>query len=122
MEIRPTILIVDDDPAFRLMLSHLVGGLEYQVLNTHSASNVPFYEMSERDVIFTDIMMPETGGLAVLRTLAKHNSKCSIILMSGSPARLEEAERLAKKLELNILGALHKPFRLEDVKQVLNRT
>lgn len=122
MELRPTILIVDDDPAFSLMLSNLIGGLGYQVLITLSASNVPFYELSDRDVIFTDLMMPETSGFEVLRSLSKNNSKCPIVLMSGSPARIEEAELIAKKLELNILGVLHKPFRLEDVRYVLEGT
>jgi hypothetical protein len=34
-------------------------------------------------------------------------------------ATLDEAEKLARKLELNLIGALEKPFLLEDVKDVL---
>lgn len=120
MELRPTILIVDDDAAFGLMLSNLVSGLGYQVLTTHYASNVAFYEMSDRDVIFLDLLMPTTSGFDVLRALAKHKSRCSVILMSGSPDRIEDGEKLAKKLGLKAIGALLKPFRLADVKQILN--
>ena len=122
MEIRPTILIVDDDPAFGLMLSNSVGSLGYHVLITFSASNVPYYDLSGGDVIFMDLMMPDTNGFDALRILSKHNSKCSLVLMSGSPARLAEAERLAKKLKFNVIGVLHKPFRLEEVKHVLEVT
>lgn len=119
METRPTILIVDDDASFGLMLSNLVRSLGFHVLTTLYASNVPIYELSERDLIFVDLVMPGTNGFDVLRTLSKDNTKCSVVLMSGSPARLDEAESLAKQLELNILGILHKPIRLDDVKHVL---
>ena len=119
METRPTILIVDDDASFGLMLSNLVRSLGFHVLITLYASNVPIYELSERDLIFVDLVMPGTNGFDVLRTLSKDNTKCSVVLMSGSPARLDEAKSLAKQLELNILGILHKPIRLDDVKHVL---
>jgi hypothetical protein len=39
--------------------------------------------------------------------------------MSGHLERLDEAEKLARKLELNLIGALEKPFRIEDVRDVL---
>ena len=119
MESRPTILIVDDDASFGLMFSNLIRGLGFHVLTTLYASNVPIYELSEGDIIFLFLVMPGTNGFDVLRTLSKHNSKCSIVLMSGSPARIDEAESLAKQLELKLIGILHKPFRLENVKYVL---
>ena len=119
METRSTILIVDDDAAFCLMLTNMVGSLGYHVLTTLNASNVPYYELSDGDFVFIDIMMPGTDGFDALRILAKHNFICSVVLMSGSPARLAEAEKLAKKLEVKITGVLHKPFRLDDVKHVL---
>jgi hypothetical protein len=39
--------------------------------------------------------------------------------MSGHPQRGEEAEKYAKALKLNLVGILHKPFRLADVQEVM---
>lgn len=63
--------------------------------------------------------MPNVTGLQVLEKLAQQKAKSSVVLMSGNLERLEEAEKLARKLELNLVGSLAKPFRVEDVKDVL---
>jgi hypothetical protein len=40
--------------------------------------------------------------------------------MSGNDQFLQAAEQVAKKLDLRLLGVLYKPFRLLDVKAVLD--
>jgi DNA-binding NtrC family response regulator len=65
------------------------------------------------------VLMPNVSGLEVLQKLAQQKAKCSVVLMSGHLERLDEAEKLARKLDLNLVGSLEKPFRLEDVKDVL---
>ena len=42
--------------------------------------------------------------------------------MSGDGLSLAEAEKLAKQLELNLISALAKPFRLADIEDVLAGT
>jgi hypothetical protein len=42
--------------------------------------------------------------------------------MSGNPEQLDQAERYAELLNLNLIGALDKPFRLADVEGVLEGT
>jgi hypothetical protein len=54
-----------------------------------------------------------------LEQLAKQNAKCGIILMSGSMERLDVAEKYADSLELELIGSLEKPFRLDHIKAVL---
>ena len=119
MESRPTILIVDDDASFGLMLSNLMRSLEFEVLD-HAVclGCVPLRIIGGR-YNFCGFSDAGTNGFEVLRTLVKYKTKCSVVLMSGSPSRMDEAELLAKQLELNVMGILHKPFRLEDVKRVL---
>jgi hypothetical protein len=39
--------------------------------------------------------------------------------MSGNLERLDQAEKYAERLDLNLVGALDKPFRLADVEGVL---
>ena len=51
--------------------------------------------------------------------LAHQGRKCAIVLMSGNSEQLDEAEKYAALLNLNLIGALDKPFRLANVEGVL---
>jgi CheY-like chemotaxis protein len=64
--------------------------------------------------------MPHVSGLQVLEQLARQGTKALIIAMSGNPQSLDQAESLARKLELNIVGVLEKPFRVADLKFILD--
>ena len=77
-------------------------------------------DLADDDIVFLDVLMPDTSGLQVLDQLAQQGSKCFIVLMSGHLERLEGAETYAERLDLNLIGALEKPFRLEDIKDVLS--
>jgi CheY-like chemotaxis protein len=64
--------------------------------------------------------MPHVSGLQVLEHLARQGTKALIIAMSGNPQSLDQAENLARKLELNIVGVLEKPFRVADLEFILD--
>jgi len=66
--------------------------------------------------------MPHISGIQVLEQLARRNSKSWVVLMSGDKERLDQAEKLAEQLELNLIGALEKPFNLADIQVVLAGT
>ena len=66
--------------------------------------------------------MPNTSGLQVLDQLAQQKARCAIVLMSGHLERLDSAEKYAEKLNLNLIGALEKPFRLDDIRDLLGET
>ena len=69
--------------------------------------------------MFLDVLMPTTSGHQVVDQLGHHGSKCAIVLMSGNWEHLAGAEKYAESLDLNVVGALEKPFRLEDIQDVL---
>lgn len=113
------VVIIDDEPAFSKLLAKMVGDLGYDVMVSTDARSSHTYELRQSDIVFVDIQMPHVDGLQVLQQLARQNVKCSIVLMSGQGERLDQAENLTKKLDLQLVGALEKPFRLPDVKLVL---
>jgi response regulator of citrate/malate metabolism len=63
--------------------------------------------------------MPKVSGIQVLEQLGRQNVKSAIVVMSSSDRHLNEAEELVKKLDLELLGVLYKPFHLPDVQSVL---
>ena len=113
------IVIIDDEPAFSKLLAKMVGDLGYDVMVSTDARSSYTYELRQSDIVFVDIQMPHVDGFQVLEKLARQNVKCSIVLMSGQGERLDQAEKLTKKLDLQLVGVLEKPFRLVDVELVL---
>lgn len=113
------VVIIDDEAAFAESLTKMVTSLGFEVTVATDARSSYTFELKTSDVVFVDVLMPNASGLEVLQKLASQNAKSSIVLMSGHLERLDEAEKLARKLDLNLIGALEKPFRFEDVKDVL---
>ena len=113
------VIIIDDDPAFAETLRAMVNSLGHDATVSTDARSSYALDLSDDDVIFIDVLMPNTSGLKVLDQLAQQKATCPIILMSGHLERLEGAEKYAESLDLNLIAALEKPFRLEDIRDVL---
>jgi CheY-like chemotaxis protein len=113
------VVIIDDEPAFAETLTKMVKSLGFEVTVSTDARSSYTFALENTDVVFVDVLMPNVSGLEVLEKLAQQKTRSSIVLMSGHLERLDEAEKLARKLDLNLVGALEKPFRIEDVKDVL---
>ena len=77
------------------------------------------YEIRDTDIVFLDLLMPNVSGVQVLEQLDRQNLQSPIVLMSSNDQRLRDAEDAMKKFHLWLLGVLYKPFRLIDVKAVL---
>jgi CheY-like chemotaxis protein len=116
---RRRVVIIDDEPALSKLLAKMVSDLGYDVMVSTDARSSHTYELRQSDIVFVDIQMPHVDGFQVLEQLARQNVKCSIVLMSGQGERLDQAEKLTKKLDLQLVGVLEKPFRLPDVELVL---
>ena len=114
------IVIVDDDPAFVETLSAMVLSLGYDVTISTDARSSYTLDLTDDDIVFLDVLMPNLSGLQVLEQLAQQQATCAIVLMSGHLERLDGAEKYAESLDLNLIGALEKPFRLDDIKDVLS--
>jgi DNA-binding NtrC family response regulator len=117
--VKRRVVIIDDEAAFAETLTKMVKSLGFEVTVSTDARSSYTFELKNTDIVFVDVLMPNVSGLEVLEKLARQKAKSSIVLMSGHLERLDEAEKLARQLDLNLIGALEKPFRLEDVKDVL---
>jgi CheY-like chemotaxis protein len=118
-EARRRVVIIDDEAPVAETLTKMVKSFGYDVTVSTDARSSYTFELENADIVFLDVLMPNVSGLQVLEKLARQKAKASIVLMSGDLERLDEAEKLARTLDLNLIGALEKPFRLEDVKDVL---
>ena len=77
----------------------------------------------ETTLVLLDLMMPGLDGIELLRLLGKRKCRANIVLMSGAgKGTIESAAQYAQVLGLSVIAHLQKPFRLEELEEVLQRT
>jgi CheY-like chemotaxis protein len=115
---RPSILVVDDEPAIRDLLQACLNSFGFRVCL--AADGREAIERYRRDgagiaVVLLDIRMPGLDGPQTLEALRQLNPEVQVCFMSGDLGAYETDELLQR-------GARHvfgKPLRLVDVAQVL---
>lgn len=76
---RPTILIVDDDPASLQLIEDYLPEEDYQVVSTREpAYALELARQIRPSIIITDVLMPRINGWEVLRTLKREPVTASI--------------------------------------------
>jgi EAL domain-containing protein (putative c-di-GMP-specific phosphodiesterase class I) len=85
-DLKPRVLLVDDDPAIVRAYQKLLAGRGF---NVETASNgregLTLLESMPFDVIVSDVSMPEMGGLEFLRAVRRHDLDVPVILTTGEP-------------------------------------
>jgi CheY-like chemotaxis protein len=110
------ILIADDEPSVRRLLSRLARSLEYEV---HIASDgmeaIAMAEEKQPDIVLMDMHMPQMDGLEALREIHGLLPKAKILVITGD--RGDSRARAA--MESGAADYILKPFELDDVRQAL---
>jgi DNA-binding NarL/FixJ family response regulator len=97
---RPTLLIADDDPVVRSMLS-LTLEHQFEIVGAAYDSDqaIALAEETQPDVALIDVQMPGGGGLSAIRGIAKVSPDTALVVLSGD-------EFLPLVRELMIAGAM----------------
>lgn len=118
-----TILIVDDQPLIRLVLSKsLIKIGDFEILEASNGKEAySIVNLHSVDVIFCDLNMPDSDGLYLLQRLIQFKYTGAVILISGEDDALLNSTRiLAGYYDLNILGIAAKPITSEQIKGYLD--
>ena len=114
------ILVVDDDPESRDLLSEVLeanGFPEVEAVADGLAARQALARDNDCPIIIADLHMPNESGLDLLRILRKQNAKHEIVLMSSFFSTTDR--KLARDLGASAL--LDKPFRLSELLQVVSQ-
>ena len=102
----PRLLVVDDDPGIRELLSEYLAGQGFEVAAVgDSAAMDDWLTENQVDLIILDLMLPGEDGLSILRRLRTGNPVAVIMLT----ARHEDIDRIIG-LEMGADDYLPKPF------------
>ncbi|KAF6246343.1 response regulator [Nitrosopumilus sp. b3] len=84
---KPTVLIIDDDPETAEIMSDLLNlrSIEVLALGYDGKEAVELYRKHSPDIVMMDYWMPEFDGLYGLQGIRKINSEAKVIIITGSP-------------------------------------
>jgi DNA-binding NtrC family response regulator len=105
-----SILVIDDEPALREILSQVLTGAGHRVVGAGNGKEAS-KALSARafDVVLTDVIMPEKDGMQVISELRKKFPEVRIIAMSGGGhVPRDQYLKIAKGLGAH--AVLEKPF------------
>jgi PAS domain S-box-containing protein len=105
---RETILVVEDDAPMREALVETLERMNYQVVSAGDGLEAlaHFEQGKEIDLVLSDLVMPEMGGVALHATLKEQYPDVRMVVMTGYP--LEEGGK--DLLEQGIVAWLQKPL------------
>jgi DNA-binding NtrC family response regulator len=112
------VLVVDDDGEMAEMLARHLTREAWTVLTATSGVQAIARLVAEPfDIVLTDVVMEDTGGLAVLREAQRHQPRARVILMTAF-GTLESA---IAALREGAADYLTKPFKMAEVDVAISR-
>jgi two-component system response regulator (stage 0 sporulation protein F) len=112
-----TVLVVDDDPEIREILSEVITRKGFKVVTAESGE-LALEEMGKQnfDLIFLDLVLPGMSGVDALAAIKERDKRAVVVIVTGygdDPIALDA-------MSLGPLFLIRKPFRTSDIVEVLN--
>ncbi|MCG8585998.1 MAG: response regulator, partial [Pirellulales bacterium] len=112
------LLIVDDDNEFRATLVRRFVRRGFSVFDAASAADA--LEAAERrqfDVALFDLVMPEVGGLELLKQFRQNHAECEVIMLTGQGS----IETAVEAMKQGAYDYLTKPFPLNELELLIEK-
>jgi len=117
MEIKPTILVVDDELGARQSLEVILED-DYRVLSAESGREaLEVLQRESIDLILLDVNMPDMDGLEVLRKIKEQDDEMDVIMVSA----LNLARKAVDAIKLGAYDYITKPYEPEDILSTVHR-
>lgn len=111
------ILVVDDNPSFRELVE-MVFNNDYRVRSAADGrEGVKIAADFLPDLILMDIMMPNIGGVEMLRLLQADMDTRAIPVLILSATHFDESTKMMFQQEPNVRGFLSKPCAIDDLRE-----
>jgi len=116
-----SILIVDDEPELRDLISCVLMEAGHQVTCAENGIEAgKAYANQKFDVVLTDVIMPEKDGMQVIGDLRRKHPDVKIIAMSGGGhVSRDQYLKIAKGLGAH--AVLEKPFTNQDLVRLIEQ-
>ena len=111
-----TILVVDDEKNYLLVLKELLGEEGYEVVIAQSASEaLKVFQETELDLVITDMKMPGMSGMELLDVLKEKDLHLPVIMMTAYGS----VEKAVEAMKKGAYDYILKPFDNEVLKKAV---
>ena len=118
---QPRLIVIDDEADLAGFVCEVAEHIGFVVQQFNIAGLFIEQYDESADVIVLDLMMPGMDGVEVIRFLAGIDCDARLVLISGFDSGvLHSAQQLATEQGLDVAGSLSKPFRYDDLHQLLS--
>ena len=110
------VLIVDDDPSIRLVLTRSLPSLGYTVVAAAETGEeaIQLALQARPQIILMDARIPAPDGLEASRAINEHHPTAIVLMTAYS-----DAETIERAKEAGIMAYLRKPFDIEELKPTI---
>jgi response regulator RpfG family c-di-GMP phosphodiesterase len=116
--LRVTVLVIDDDIAFRTLVRAFLKGTSYRVIEaSDGVKGLAILSCQPVDILITDIVMPEQEGLSTIHQAHRAFPELKILAVSGVQAS-DNYLRIARVFGAH--ASLEKPITRESLLELLS--
>ena len=113
-----SILVVDDEEAFRYMLSSLLSGSGYSVETAiDGVTAINAVQTKPFDVILCDVKMPKVDGIEVLRFIKSNYPGLEVVMLTGTGT----IESAVECMKVGAYDYITKPTTADDLLTTIHR-
>ena len=119
IQMKPKILLVDDDDLFGDMIEKALIMFGYEVARSRDGkAALKLFDPAAVDLVLTDMIMPDMEGVELVLALRRQHPGVKVIAISGGGSN-EPAAYLKIARQIGALRTLAKPFPLETLRATL---
>ncbi len=118
LSVQGRVVVADDEPGLRLLLTAILSGAGYEVLQAQDGLEALRLCQHDRvDLLLTDLVMPDQEGLETIRRMRHERPDIPVVAMSGA----FDGDFLEVAQALGASAVLPKPFTPDQVVEVIAR-
>ena len=113
-----SILVVDDEPNYLVILSELLRDEGFEVFTAPSgAEGLELVQNVDLDLVITDMQMPGMDGLQLLQAIKKINSDLPVVMITA----FAEVDKAVVAMQAGAFNYLAKPFSNDELIVTINK-
>lgn len=113
-----TVLIVDDEKNYLVVIGAFLSGEGYETLTADSAQHaLEIVETTDLDLVLTDMKMPTMDGIELLKRIKQKVPDLPVVMMTAYGT----VEKAVEAMQLGAFNFILKPFQNETLKQVIHK-